>query len=138
MARAREIEDWTDNIHSTAPASYRPTVKQGGTFWNNEKRKTQFFPTQSRFSKVDNQNPTKPARPVTMLGTPNRFGANSPVGFGSKTFLGVDNPAYRGSRSSTSLGDGRYSSSDPNLASACPYPLAKGVIPQPPPEHQPY
>ncbi|KAG8925177.1 Chitin synthase, class 3 [Tulasnella sp. 417] len=54
MARAREIEDWTDNIHSTAPASYRPTVKQGGTYWN-EKRKTQFFPTQSRFSKADNQ-----------------------------------------------------------------------------------
>ncbi|KAG9018990.1 Chitin synthase, class 3, partial [Tulasnella sp. 427] len=137
MARAREIEDWTDNIHSTAPASYRPTVKQGGAGWN-EKRKTQFFPTQSRFSKVDNQGPGKPARPVTMLGTPTRFGANSPVGYGSKTFLGVDSPAYRGSRSSTSLGDGRYSSSDPNLASTCPYPLARGVIPQPSPDFQPY
>ncbi|KAG8946226.1 Chitin synthase, class 3 [Tulasnella sp. 424] len=138
MARAREIEDWTDNIHSAAPAGYRPTVKQGASNWN-EKRKTQFFPTQSRFSKADNQVPGKPpARPPTVLGSPARFGASSPVGFGSKTFLGVDSPAYRGSRSSTSLGDGRYGSSDPNLGSGCPYPLAKGVITQPPPDFQPY
>ncbi|KAG8904836.1 Chitin synthase, class 3 [Tulasnella sp. 403] len=145
MQRAREIENWTDNIHSTAPARYRPTVKPDGKGqifpYAADKRKTQFFPTTSRFSKVDNLSgkASPVSRPMTAYGSPGRYnGSHSPVGYGSKTFLTPDAAVYRNSRSSTSLPDGRFSSSDPTLNQlACPWPLAKDVVPQPPPDYEP-
>ncbi|KAG9012669.1 hypothetical protein FRB94_005279 [Tulasnella sp. JGI-2019a] len=52
MQRARGIGNWTDNIHSSAPARYRPNVKVGAGDGGGD-RKTIFFPTTSGFSKIN-------------------------------------------------------------------------------------
>ncbi|KAG9036669.1 Chitin synthase, class 3 [Tulasnella sp. JGI-2019a] len=144
MQRAREIENWTDNIHSSAPARYRPNVKPGAAGGGGVKspyagdRKTIFLPTTSRFSKADNTgkgSPVPGGRPGTLYGGGRAgHGGNSPSGYLSSTkFLSPE----RGSRSSTSLGNYYSSSSDPVLGqSACPWPL-HNVVPQPPPDYEP-
>ncbi|KAG8935722.1 Chitin synthase, class 3 [Tulasnella sp. 418] len=123
MERARAIEAWTDNIHSAAPRRYRPDAKDS---YKADNRKSQFFPTKSRFSRADMlKSPVGGARTTTMYGAPDPAFKRATVGGGVS-------PAGFSSRSSTSLHGG---DSDPSF-SACPWPL-KNVIPQPPPDYEP-
>ena len=126
--RQRAIEDWTDNIFSNAPAAFRPTVKDSKlNAYGADKRKSVFFPTTSRFSQVPSATTGAKGRPTTMYRSPGT-GSNTPTGggYGSKAFLG--SAEYGDSRSSTSL----------NLDPSCPWPLARDVVPQPPPGYEPH
>jgi chitin synthase len=144
MARAAEIEQWTDDIYRPAPSRYRPNVPV--TNASKEKRKTQFFPTTSRFSRADLMAKSPTSRPATTYGTTdaNYRRTNVPSMYGGKTHSPSRltppdaSSLFRGSRSSTSLegSNGKPSNSDPNLAS-CPFPL-RNVVPQPPPDFEPF
>ncbi|KAF8336851.1 uncharacterized protein EI90DRAFT_2910760 [Cantharellus anzutake] len=121
MARAQEIENWTDNIYRPAPSRYRPSVVLNPTSANAKspggyggpKSAAQFLPTTSRFSRAD-----APAYVSSDRRGPNK-GSLSPY----------DVPV-RGA-SSLSLSD-----SDKNQA-LCPFPL-HNVVPQPPPNFAPF
>ncbi|KZS93523.1 glycosyltransferase family 2 protein [Sistotremastrum niveocremeum HHB9708] len=144
MRRAAEIEQWTDDIYRPAPGRYRPTVQKNGLSAGGKagKRATTFLPVTSRFSKaVDYANP----RPGTTYGNVDPLSYMNKRNTTMSTYGNLkgshlsppETPNFRGSRSSTSLGDGsRKSNSDPSLAN-CPFPL-NNVVPQPPPDYEPF
>ncbi|KDQ15672.1 glycosyltransferase family 2 protein [Botryobasidium botryosum FD-172 SS1] len=129
--RAQDVEQWTDNIYSSAPAQYRPNVN----------RKTLFFPTTSRFSRADMLNK---ARPSTTYGAPDpsfrKLNTSSPT---SKNYAASLQPpsadlGFRGSRSSTSLPANEGNNSQRLAGPPCPYPLSPRVIEQPPASYEPF
>lgn len=130
--RMQDVEQWTDNIYSSAPAQYRPNV-----------RKTMFFPTTSRFSRADMLTNGK-SRPATTFGAPpdpsfRKVNTSSPT----KNYAASLQPpsvdlAYRNSRSSTSLPLNDGSRRSPNAGPPCPYPLSPRVIQQPPASYEPF
>lgn len=126
MARAAEIENWTDNIYQPAPSQYRPSVTQPGA--GKGSKVTPFLPTTSRFSKADT---TRPSTTYGLPETPYRRQAPSNYGT-SKGLLVPSENNFPGSRSSTSL----PSYVDRN-GSNCPFPL-HNVIQQPPPDYEPF
>ncbi|KAM0754976.1 hypothetical protein T439DRAFT_297410 [Meredithblackwellia eburnea MCA 4105] len=148
MARAAEIENWTDDIYRPAPARYRPNVKP---------QKKSIIPTTSRFSKGDLLK-VQPASIAAARDMGNKYGeyrksttTSSLYGGGGKTLgAGMRNSppgspiagTYRGSRSSTSLPISSINF-DPNsptsqgMMGACPFPLGD-VVPQPPSDFEPF
>ncbi|KAI0756168.1 chitin synthase-domain-containing protein [Daedaleopsis nitida] len=66
MQRAREIEQWTDDIYRPAPAEYRPSVAKNGLA-KDQKRKT-FLPSTSRFTPSESALKGVGGRPSTTYG----------------------------------------------------------------------
>ncbi|KAI0701286.1 chitin synthase-domain-containing protein [Cerioporus squamosus] len=100
MRRAAEIEQWTDDIYRPAPSQYRPNVQKNG-LPKEHKRRT-FLPSTSRFTPSDGVLKGVGGRPSTA------YGMLEPMpykrsGTASIYAFAPDNPAYRQSRSSTSL-----------------------------------
>jgi chitin synthase len=140
MRRAAEIEQWSDDIYTAAPARYRPTVPAG-------KSTKSFFPDKSRFSKADvmkggarpfsTYEKPRPAdnhkaRPTTAYSTmdSNRKSVATQSLFSGKSgTLAPPDSVFRGSRSSSSLPS--------DESSPCPFPLYN-VVPQPAPDYMPY
>lgn len=128
-ARANEIENWTDDIYRPAPSQYRPnapgglTTKAGG-------KKGNFLPSTSRFSRGDIM--LKGQRPVTA------YGNNLDPASYRKSMYSAKNSS---SQADSPLGRKSLHSSlsvDKNFAdSTCPFPLYN-VVPQPPPDYQPF
>lgn len=143
MQRARAVEDWSDDIYRPAPGAYRPNANQN-KWAAKDKEKKQFLPSTSRFSRADNK--AQGGRPTTTYGevayrratagtsTPSSYGKTLPV----LHHTPPDSPGYRASRSSTSLQYPSGSASDLDISgAACPFPL-HNVIPQPPPDYEPF
>ncbi|WFD36125.1 chitin synthase [Malassezia cuniculi] len=126
MKRQNAIENWTDDIYSPAPASYRPNVKKGRSF----------LPTTSRFTAPPMY--SKPGAKMTTMdrkianarnraiGTPLTSPPGTPL-LDSRSPSAVV-PAARSSVSVAS-GDSPWG--------PCPFPLYN-VVPQPPPDYQPF
>ncbi|KAL8286481.1 hypothetical protein RQP46_004498 [Phenoliferia psychrophenolica] len=157
MARAAEIENWTDDIYRPAPARYRPNVKP---------QKKTMLPTTSRFSKADL---LKVGGGVAGGSSPNLAGAarggdskygdyrksatsSSLYTAGKVLGAGMRNSPpgspgggpYRGSRSSTSLPTSSINfdlstnpASSGGMMGACPFPL-HDVVPQPSADFEPF
>lgn len=137
MRRAAEIENWTDDIYRPAPSQYRPNVQKGGVDKYNQKKKT-FLPQTSRFTPVDNLLKVG-ARPATTYGNLDNVSYKRSTVYGvpaPKKLSPPDTPAYRSSRSSTSLGDGSSQKGSFN-ESPCPFPLGN-VVPQPSSDFMPF
>lgn len=109
-ARAREIEDWTDDIYRPAPARYRPNVKA---------QKKSMLPKTSRFTKGDANVKASVGSSGASIGRPESkygefrksasFGAKSMLGFPMRNSPpGSPNGGGKGSRSSTSLAGSTY------------------------------
>ncbi|KAG9100517.1 Chitin synthase, class 3 [Ceratobasidium sp. UAMH 11750] len=149
MQRSQAIENWTDDIYRPAPGAYRPNANQGK--WGPAaKDKNKFLPSTSRFSRAEGVKGA-PGRPTTTYGeatyrrantgttaassTPSSYGKNLPV----LHHTPPDSPAFRASRSSTSLPyqDGSGSDVYGMGSSGCPFPLYN-VIPQPPADYEPF
>ncbi|CAE6437659.1 unnamed protein product [Rhizoctonia solani] len=141
MQRSQAIENWTDDIYRPAPGAYRPNANTNKWALKDTNKKA-FLPSTSRFSRAEN---VKGGRPTTTYGdvmnkrtpgtsTPSSYGKNLPV----LHHTPPDSPAYRESRSSASLPYPDTSASDLHAsAAACPFPL-NNVIPQPPPDYEPF
>jgi chitin synthase len=108
--RAREIEDWTDDIYRPAPARYRPNVKA---------QKKSMLPKTSRFTKGGDGTGSAPSLGATGSTRPeSKYGEYRKSGnFGSKSMLGPgmkNSPpgspmgGYKTSRSSASLPGSTY------------------------------
>ncbi len=127
MARAQEIENWTDNIYQSAPSQYRPSVAPGGTTGGGKgggmiKNPAPFLPTTSRFSKADAKTPPT-------YGLPDAPYRRGPTGNSNKSSLSPYDVNMRGSRSSATL---PYDNQ-----AICPFPL-HNVVPQPGPGFTPF
>ncbi|KAJ9093045.1 Chitin synthase, class 3 [Naganishia friedmannii] len=164
MARAQEIENWTDDIYRPAPSRYRPSVPQNKGGVSAGAKKNAFLPTTSRFSRAEPMM-VSGSRPSTAYGNVDQLAYNSGYGGRSRqaSMYGMNkaaaaaaataqgtppgSPMLRSSRSSTSLPYGGRDDSRMNLAdtansnagsqSACPFPL-HNVISQPPPDYEPF
>lgn len=138
MQRAAEIENWTDNIYSPAPSRYRPNVQKPTPGDKYSKRKT-FLPTTSRYTPSDALLKVN-GRPATTYGNMDAVSYRRSTVYGglvgNKKLTPPDTPAYRSSRSSTSLGDGASQKGSFNEA-PCPFPL-HNIIPQPAPDYMPF
>ena len=138
MRRAAEIENWTDDIYRPAPSQYRPNVHKNGLA-KNGKRNT-FFPTSSRFTPAESALKGMSGRPSTAYGmldpAPHKRSGVASIYSSSKSLKPspLDSPAYRQSRSSTSLVNGSQGLFADN---PCPFPL-HNVVPQPAPDRQPF
>ncbi|KAI0673927.1 glycosyltransferase family 2 protein [Trametes maxima] len=142
MRRAAEIENWTEDIYRPAPSQYRPNVQKNGLAKGN-KRHT-FLPSTSRFTPSDNVLKGVGGRSASSYGMLEpvpykRSGTASIYGGSSARSLKPsppDTPAYRQSRSSTSL----VTDSQRGLFAdnPCPFPLGPNVIPQPSPDFEPF
>lgn len=143
MQRAAEIEHWTDDIYRPAPSRYRPNVQKGGAMkFGQGKKEKRFLPRKSRYTPAENV-PQSNQRPATTYGNldssvyTKRAGANTASVYGNpKKLSPPDTPAYRSSRSSTSL-DGASSRGSPFNDTPCPFPLVN-IIQQPPPDFMPF
>ena len=138
MQRAAEIENWTDDIYRPAPSRYRPNVQKGGGM-KFGKRDKGFLPRKSRYTPAENV-PQIGSRPATTYGNLDSSvytKRNTMSIYGKPNKLSPpDTPAYRSSRSSTSLGDSSSQRGSFN-DSPCPFPLVN-VIPQPSPDFMPF
>lgn len=142
MARAAEIENWTDDIYRPAPSRYRPNTAPG----DKAGRKTNkgFLPTTSRFSKADHLLVNN-SRPSTAYGQVNEtsYRPRQASTYGGKLLKTSPpgSPMLRSSRSSTSLpfnrDESRMSLAGDNGSSNCPFPLGD-IIPQPPIDYEPF
>ncbi|KAJ7644426.1 glycosyltransferase family 2 protein [Roridomyces roridus] len=133
MARSKEIEEWTDDIYRPAPAAYRPNVKHGVP----DKRKT-FLPSTSRFTPADGGK----GRPTTAYG---QLDSTSGANYKRST-------VYAGSIAGSGKTGGNRPRSlmsypDPGATppvrgtfaeNPCPFPLSNYVVPQPPPDYEPF
>ncbi|KAG6885142.1 hypothetical protein C0993_005505 [Termitomyces sp. T159_Od127] len=131
MQRSAEIESWSNDIYRPAPSEYRPNVNKNG-IGHREKRKT-FLPSHSRFTPADNILLKPGQRPSTqygMLDSSTAANWKRSTMYSSTGKLGrgtpPESPAYRQSRSTMSLAE-----------SPCPWPLLN-VVPQPPPDYEPF
>ena len=141
MRRAREIENWTDDIYRPAPSQYRPNVQKNGIPKNN--KRTAFLPSTSRFTPSESvlKGVGVGGRPSTAYGMlepmPYKRSATASIyGGGSSKSLKPspsDTPGYRQSRSSTSLATDSQRFAD----NPCPFPL-HNVVPQPAPDWEPF
>ncbi|KAI0640218.1 glycosyltransferase family 2 protein [Trametes polyzona] len=141
MRRAAEIENWTEDIYRPAPSQYRPNVQKNGLPKSN-KRHT-FLPSTSRFTPSESVLKGVGGRtstaygmlepiPYKRSGTASIYGASSGKSIKPSP---PDTPAYRQSRSSTSLvTDSQRGFAD----NPCPFPLGPNVVPQPPPDFEPF
>jgi chitin synthase len=142
MARAAEIENWTDDIYRPAPSRYRPNATTGAE--KGGKKAGKFLPTTSRFSRADHMLVNN-SRPSTAYGQVNdsSYRPRQASTYGGK-FLKTTppgSPMLRSSRSSTSLpfnrDESRMSLAEAASGSNCPFPLGD-VIPQPPVDYEPF
>ncbi|EMD32671.1 glycosyltransferase family 2 protein [Gelatoporia subvermispora B] len=146
MQRAAEIENWADDIYRPAPSYLRPNVQKNGLYKGNKKHN--FLPSTSRFTPAENmlKGVGIGSRSSTAYGmlepmpykksTASVYGsttAYAPSGRSVSKLSPPDTPAYRQSRSSTSLDGSRGMFAD----SPCPFPLLN-VVPQPPPDYEPF
>ncbi|WOO78852.1 Chitin synthase 3 [Vanrija pseudolonga] len=138
MKRAEEIENWTDDIYRAAPGYLRPNAKEN-------KKKSHFLPTQSRFTRPDTMMVPQ-SRPGTGYGTGSTYDVGRRQGssvYGNKLTPGgardtpPGSPMLRGSRSSSSLPFGRDGESMFAGDQPCPWPL-NNVVPQPPADFEPF
>ncbi|KAH8110691.1 glycosyltransferase family 2 protein [Phellopilus nigrolimitatus] len=138
MQRAEAIENWTDDIYRPAPSRYRPNVQKNGSSEKYGAKRKTFLPSTSRFTPSDALLKVSGNRPTTTYGNMDAvsYKRSTMYGGGNKKLSPPDTPAYRSSRSSTSLGDGSSQKGYFN-DSPCPFPL-NNVIPQPSPDFMPY
>ncbi|RUS15398.1 putative Csh5-chitin synthase 5 [Endogone sp. FLAS-F59071] len=151
MKRANEIENWTEQIHQPADA-IRP-------YSHAHKRKS-LLPQTSRFTQPEpgrtNFNPVE--RPQSMFSRPGQspklsptnsrtFGSYTPPPMGPHNTTPPASPSFGGlgghdsnneTNSRRSSSSSFNSSSITTLQSTCPFPLARGVVPQPPPDYKPF
>ncbi|KAJ7820205.1 glycosyltransferase family 2 protein [Mycena leptocephala] len=153
MKRSEEIEQWSNDIYKPAPSGYRPNVSKGGLRGGNkgEKRKT-FLPNTSRFTPAEGVtgNNGGKGRPTTAYGAVDSkrstiyAGSIAPSGKGSNSGAYTP-PDGRRSRSlmswSASPRDSRVGTPPARGTFAdnpCPFPLTPNVVPQPPPDYEPF
>ena len=142
MARAQEIENWTDDIYRPAPGRYRPNTMAAGEKGG---KKSKFnLPTTSRFSKGDHLVVGNNSRPSTAYGGLSDRHRNSSL-YGSKLLKTTPpgSPILQSTGSSHSLAYPRDESrmslaEDSNGSSTgCPFPLGD-IVPQPPIDYEPF
>ena len=147
--RRQQIEDWTDDIYKEAPKIADPASTMTGSNNRSSKRGSALFPQTSRFtSPYAHDQVTKANRPAptTMASQSSTAGLMRPASFYNKGFSAsqgtLDIPGSRASvaasRSSLLL-----SGNDPRLSQAMDVEAPQGfihenVVPQPPPEWQPF
>ncbi|EJC98606.1 glycosyltransferase family 2 protein [Fomitiporia mediterranea MF3/22] len=133
MRRAAEIENWTDDIYRPAPSSYRPNVQKNGMTDKYSKRKTALFPSTSRFTPSETVPKLVGSRGADAV----QYKRSTTYGGGgAKKLSPPDTPAFRSSRSSTSLVDSASQKGSFNEA-PCPFPL-NNVVPQPSADYMPF
>lgn len=149
--RQQQIEDWTDDIYRPPPKITDP-ASVGGS--DRGSKRGSFLPTTSRFTSpyaIETMNKTK-APPTTMVSqhSSNRLGPGSAMTmYGhsnrSEGTLGMydgSRPGYNESRASLmdshNFGSQRYSSVMETDASGPQGFIHESVVPQPPPEWQPF
>lgn len=151
--RAKQIEDWTDDIYRPAPRITDHNSNYASTD-RNSKRGSFLFPNTSRFTSpyaVERGNKSSRPQPVTMAsqgsaarllssaGTPYKHGYSNSTGA-----LSLDAPRRMsevGSRSSLMMSghDQRYSTAISEIEGPGPQGfIHEAVVPQPPPEWQPF
>lgn len=131
MQRSQEIENWSNDIYRPAPSEYRPNVSKNG-LGPKANRKT-FLPSYSRFTPSDNILLKNGQRPMTAYGQLDSSASSwkrstvySSTGKVPTKGTPPDSPGYRQSRSTMSLAEAQ-----------CPFPL-QNVVPQPPPDYEPF
>ncbi|KAL2444734.1 Chitin synthase 4 [Exophiala dermatitidis] len=147
--RAKQIEDWTDDIYKPAPKITDPASTVTGSDGRTSKRGSMFLPQTSRFTSpyaVDRRSSRPP--PTTMTsqssnakllpgGNPYKSGFNS-----SQNTLDLHSRMSVGASRSSLLLSGqetRYSAVMDNLDPNGPVGfIHENVVPQPPPEWQPF
>ncbi|EXJ88572.1 chitin synthase 4 [Capronia coronata CBS 617.96] len=146
--RARQIEDWTDDIYKPAPKITDPATTVSGSEGRTSKRGSMMFPQTSRFTSpyaVDRRSSRPP--PTTMTSQSSNVKLIQPNVYksgysSSQNTLGVDSRMSVGASRSSLLLSGhetRYSAVMDNLEPNGPVGfIHENVVPQPPPEWQPF
>ncbi|RMZ78009.1 hypothetical protein DV737_g4103, partial [Chaetothyriales sp. CBS 132003] len=149
--RNQQIEDWTDDIYKPAPKITDPASTVSGSDGRTSKRTSTLFPQTSRFTSpyaVERMNTGK-APPTTMTSQASNAGAARPLSFykdganGSTATLDVAGSRHSVGASRLSLvyppENSRFSAmldgGDPKGPQGC---IHENVVPQPPPEWQPF
>lgn len=137
--RQREIEDWSNDIYRPAAAAINPSISERTT-----RRTSNFLPTTSRFTnpyvsgRGDNDTTyagARRTRPTTMAaqshGQTNRYHSL----YGAGATLNMSQGSLAQSGGMNSIGYPSNSDADPSGMAGF---VHEGVIPQPPPEWQPF
>lgn len=148
--RAKQIEEWSDDIYKQAPRITDPASTVTGSDGRQSKRGTVLFPQTSRFTSpyaVDRPSKTGRPQPTTMTSQSSgaKLLSNGPYGHSYNASQGtLEVPGSRfsvaASRSSLMLGgDHRYSTAFTDMEGSGPEGfIHENVVPQPPPEWQPF
>ncbi|KAH7915734.1 glycosyltransferase family 2 protein [Hygrophoropsis aurantiaca] len=141
MQRSAEIEAWSNDIYRPAPSEYRPNVSKNGLRNGKLNKKSNFFPSTSRFTPQDTGMKGASPRPATAYGMVDAPYKRSTTYSTTKTSKGTppDSP-YRYSRSTMSFPDASsraLSARSTFVETPCPFPL-HNVVPQPPPDYEPF
>ena len=141
--RARQIEEWTQDIYTPAPKITDPNSTVSGSD-RNSKRGSTMLPSTSRFTSpyAHDRSParrplttmTTQSRPTSMLAGPYKPGFNV-----SSTTLELpgNRMSQAASRSSLMLGDNRFSQMIDENAAIDSF-IHADVVPQPPADYQPF
>ena len=147
--RRKQIEDWTDDIYKEAPKIADPASTMTGSNNRSSKRGSALFPQTSRFtSPYAHDQVTKANRPAptTMASQSSTAGLMRPASFYNKGFNASQGTLeIPGSRASVAASRSSLllSGNDPRLSQAMDVEAPQGfihenVVPQPPPEWQPF
>ena len=149
--RAKQIEDWTDDIYKPAPRITDPSSTVSGSDGRNSKRASALFPQTSRFTSpyaVERSAKASRAPPTTMTSQSSNTGLARPGSFykgfnGSQATLEVPGSRMSAAASRSSLlisgNDQRYSTVLDGVDVNGPQGfIHENVVPQPPPEWQPF
>lgn len=142
--RAKQIEEWSQDIYTPAPKITDPASTVTGSDGRTSKRASTMFPQTSRFTSpyAHDRQPSKrqlttmttQSRPTSMIAGPFKPGFNV-----SSTTLDIpgNRASVAASRSSLYLGDNRMSQMiDENMAMDSF--IHADVVPQPPADYQPF
>lgn len=141
--RAKQIEEWTQDIYTPAPKITDPASTVTGSDGRTSKRGSTMFPQTSRFTSpyAHDRTPSKrqlttmstQSRPTSMIAGPYKQNFN----VSTNTLDVPGRMSVAGSRSSMMLGDPRLSQMiDENIAVDSF--IHADVVPQPPPDYQPF
>lgn len=147
--RAEQIEAWTDNIYKTAPKISDPATTISGSDGRSSKHGSMLFPQTSRFTSpyaLERGAKASRAPPTTMT---SQYSQSKPNPSGNGLYKGGYNTSQHtlsrmsvgASRSSLLLSghESRYSVALDNLGTHGPVGFVHdNVVPQPPPEWQPF
>ena len=146
--RKQQIEDWTEDIYRPPPRMTDPAAASSGSGSERGSKRGSFLPTTSRFTSpyAIERLQTKKHAPMTTMATQSRtnVGALPMAGGGGGRGSEVTLPTYmdtsHGSDALTSSGTKRYSSvmhTDTDASGPQGF-IHESVVPQPPPEWQPF